>query len=77
MNNSNNQDLGPILLVADNGEMLTFENQIGTMTNSVKDSNDNGLTNIDTKMEIDNLQLTNDLNNIRNASYLINNKSLE
>ena len=73
MNNSNNQDLGPILLVADNGEMLTFENQIGTMTNSVKDSNDNGLTNIDTKMEIDNLQLTNDLNNIRNASYFINN----
>ena len=73
MNNSNNQDLGPILLVADNGEMLTFENQIGTMTNSVKDSNDNGLTNLDTKMEIDNLQLTNDLNNIRNASYFINN----
>ena len=64
-------------MVADNGEMLTFENQIGTMTNSVKDSNDNGLTNIDTKMEIDNLQLTNDLNNIRNASYIINNKSIE
>ena len=59
-----------------NGEHMTFENQIGTMTNSVKEEKTN-LNNTDLQMEIDNLQLTNDLNNIKNASFFGKNKSLE